>query len=134
MANILEQIREQVNSLSPDQVRAQLAKLQEQKAKQREKSKGREKGPLSDEQKEKRKLYNRARVAKPEVKQKMKEYHQKPEVKARMKDYRLKREAKVKELIERARVLAVDDPSLASLIPKQRPAKPAETPAEAPQA
>jgi SOS-response transcriptional repressor LexA len=120
MSNILEQIREQVNALSPDQVRAQLSKLQDQKAKQREKNSTRAKGPLSDEAKEKRKLYNRTRIQKPEVKAKMKAYHQKPEVKERMKDYRLKRDAKLKAIIDRARELAATDPTLEALIPKTR--------------
>jgi hypothetical protein len=107
MSNILEQIREQVNSLSADQVREQLLKLQEQKAKQKERAKGRPHGPMTDEQREKRKLYNRERTARPEVKAKMKVYHQKPEVKERMKDYRKKRAAKQKAILARAAELGI---------------------------
>jgi hypothetical protein len=88
---------------------------------------------MSDEQKEKRKAYNRTRIQKPEVKAKMKEYHAKPEVKARMKDYRLKREAKLKAIIERARELSATDPTLVELLPKTRAPKP-EAPAEQPTA
>jgi hypothetical protein len=123
MSSILDQIREQVNALSADQVREQLQKLQAQKAKQREHAKGRPSkphGPLTPEQLEKRKAYNRARITRPEVKAKMKAYHSKPEVKERMKEYRQKRDARNKELIARAREMAANDPSLESLLPKPR--------------
>jgi len=103
--NILEQIRAQVNNLSADQVREQLAKMQTQRAKQRERQKGKE---LTEEQLEKRKEYNRTRIQKPEVKAKMKEYHQRPEVKERMKAYRQKRAAMLKAVLARAAELGIN--------------------------
>jgi hypothetical protein len=107
VSNILEQIREQVNALSPDQVREELAKLQTAKAKQKERQAGKVKGPLTEEQLQKRKEYNRVRIAKPEVKAKMKEYHQRPDVKERMKDYRKTRASKIKAILARAAELGL---------------------------
>jgi hypothetical protein len=101
---ILDQIREQVEKLSPDEVRAQLAKLQEQKAKQRERQAGRE---LSPEQLEKRKAYNRERIQRPEVKEKMRAYHQREDVKERMKEYRKTRAEKTKAILARAKELGI---------------------------
>jgi hypothetical protein len=102
---ILDTIREQVNSMTEDQVREQLAKIQEHKAKQAENRK--EKGPLTAEQLEKRKEYNRARIQKPEVKEKMKAYRTRPEVKERMKEYRVKRQEKIKAIVARAKELGL---------------------------
>jgi hypothetical protein len=134
MAGILDTIREQVNSLSADEVRQQLLKIQEQKAKQREHHKTRGAKPMTDEQKEKRKEYNRARIAKPEVKAKMKEYHQRPEVKERMKAYHQKRNAKNKAIMDRARELAASDPAIAELLAKKPAATTTTGEAAAPQA
>jgi len=106
---ILDQIRDQVNKLSPEQVKEQLAKMQAAKAKQTERNKERN---LSPEQKEKRTAYNKERAARPEVKEKMKEYHQRPEVKDRMKQYRQKRYETNKALIARAKELGlIEQPS-----------------------
>jgi ferric-dicitrate binding protein FerR (iron transport regulator) len=104
MTSILDQIKEQVNSLSADEVRSQLLKMQEQKAKQRERQAAKE---LSPEQLEKRKAYNRERIQRPEVKEKMKAYHAKPEVKERMKEYRQKRALKLKAIVARAAELGI---------------------------
>jgi hypothetical protein len=140
--NILDQIRDQVNSLSVDDVKAQLAKINADKAKQKERQKGKphqyqkaltaeEYAALTDEQKAaydekraKRTAYNKARLAKPEVKAKMKAYHQKPEVKARMKEYHQKRQASIKAILARAAELGLD--------PKT--GEPAAAPAEQPTA
>jgi hypothetical protein len=148
MSNILDTIREQVNSLSVDEVKAQLAKINEQKAKQREKHKSKphayqkalsdeQLAALTDEQREaylakraKRTEYNKARIQRPEVKAKMKAYHQKPEVKERMKAYHKKRQAEVKAIIARAKELAETNPELAALLAKPAPA--VETPVEQP--
>jgi hypothetical protein len=125
MPGILDTIREQVNNLSVDQVREQLAKLQDAKAKQKERQKSKphvyvkalteeERTALPEEQRvaydakrAKRTAYNQARIAKPEVKAKMKEYHQKPEVKERMKAYHQKRQAKIKAILARAKELGL---------------------------
>ena len=112
MANILEQIRDQVNALSVDEVRAQLAKVQEQKAKQAERRKAKGSVELTDEQKAKRQEYNRQRMAKPEVKEKMKAYHAKPEVKERMKAYRVKRNERMKAILARAAELGITPESV----------------------
>lgn len=104
MSNILDQIRDQVNAMSADEVRAELAKVQEQKAKQKERQSAK---TLSPEALEKRKAYNKERTARPEVKAKMKEYHAKPEVKERMKEYRVKRAAQTKAILARAAELGI---------------------------
>jgi len=111
--SILDQVRAQVNQLSPDEVKAQLLKIKEQKARQTEARKGKPHGPLSDEQKAKRKAYGEERRQRPEVKAKMREYHQRPEVKARMKAYHKQRQAKIAALLARAKELGIEAPEAA---------------------
>jgi bisphosphoglycerate-dependent phosphoglycerate mutase len=110
MPSILDTIREQVNALSADQVKAELAKIADQKAKQKERMKGRTHGPLSEEQKAKRAEYHQ----RPDVKAKMKEYHAKPEVKARMKEYHKTRNEKTKAILARAKELGIELPTAAA--------------------
>jgi hypothetical protein len=106
MAGLLDQIKAQVDALPPDQVRAQLMKMQEQKAKQTERNKERNQDP---EVKAKRTLYNQERSKNPEVVAKRKEYHQKPEVKARMTEYRKERAEKQKMILAKAKELGLID-------------------------
>lgn len=123
--SLLDQIRSQVNALSADEVRAQLAKINADKAKQKERQKGKphqyqkaltaeeyaalteEQRTAYDDKRAKRTAYNKARLAKPEVKAKMKAYHQKPEVKARMKAYHQKKNATTKAILARAKELGI---------------------------
>jgi hypothetical protein len=105
MTSILDRIREQVSALSADEVRAQLAKLQAQKEKQKQYHKPT--GELTPEQKAKRTAYNKARMQKPEVKEKMKEYRERPETKAKMTEYRKERYLRQKALLERAKELGL---------------------------
>jgi hypothetical protein len=102
MASILDQIRDQVNKLSPDEVKAQLAKMTEQKAKQASRNAERNASP---EAKAKRQEYNKTRNQNPEVVAKRKAYHERPEVKERMKQYRTKRNDTIKALMARAKEL-----------------------------
>jgi hypothetical protein len=102
--SVLDKIRSQVDSLSPDQIREQLVKLQAQKEKQKAYRVGKE---LSPEQREKRKAYNKERLAKPGVKDKMKEYRTRPEVKEKMTEYRKRRYQFQKALIARAKELGI---------------------------
>lgn len=104
MASILDQIRAQVNALPADQVREQLAKLQQAKAKQSERNAQRNATP---EAKAKRSEYNKTRNQNPEVIAKRKAYHQRDDVKARMKEYRTERNARQKELLARAKELGL---------------------------
>jgi hypothetical protein len=106
MAGILDQIKDQVAKLSPDEVAAQLAKLKEQKGKQAEKNKERNASP---EAKVKRNEYNAKRNADPAVQDARKAYHERPEVKERMKEYRQTRNEKLKALVARAKELGLDD-------------------------
>ena len=75
--------------------------MQEQKAKQRERQKGKTHGPLSAEAKEKRRLYNKERMARPEVK-------------AKMKTYREKKVAQNKAILARAAELGITPESIAA--------------------
>lgn len=104
--NVLEQIRAQiktqVQALSPEQIKAQLAKFQEQKAKQIQRN-------ATPEAKAKRTEYNQKRNQDPAVVAARKAYHQRPEVKARMTDYRKERNAKIKALVDRAKELGLVD-------------------------
>jgi hypothetical protein len=104
MANILEQIKAQVDSLSPDEVKAQLARLTEQKQKQTAKNAERNASP---EAKAKRQAYNQTRNSDPNVVEKRKAYHSLPEVKERMKSYRQTRNEKIKALLARATELGL---------------------------
>jgi hypothetical protein len=101
---LLENIRSEVAKLSPDEVMAQLEKLKAQKAKQKEYQKSR---PLTEEGKQKRAQYNKDRIKRPEVKQKMKEYRERPEVKEKMKTYRQERYERQKALLARAKELGL---------------------------
>jgi hypothetical protein len=100
--SLLERIKAQVATMKPEDVQAQLAKIREQ----REKQKAR-RGTLSPDALEKRKAYNKARIAKPEVKAKMKEYRQKPETKARMTEYRKARAERTKLILQKAKELGI---------------------------
>jgi len=106
MAGTLDAIKAQVNAMPADQVRAQLAKMQEQKAKQTARNQERNQDP---EVKAKRQEYNKTRNQNPEVVAKRKAYHEKPETKERMKEYRQKRYEMQKALIARAKELGMLD-------------------------
>jgi hypothetical protein len=108
---ILDQIRAQVETMSVDQVREQLLKMQEKKAAQAAKRQG--KG-LTAEQLDKRKEYNRTRLAKPEVKAKMKEYRERPETKEKMKAARKRKQEKEKMILARAAELGITPETIAA--------------------
>jgi hypothetical protein len=102
---LLDEIQNEVASMDADQVREQLARLKEQKAKQVEyrKTKG-----SSPEAKAKRTEYNKARSQRDDVKEKMKEYRQRPETKEKQKAYRQERYARQKALLARAKELGIE--------------------------
>ena len=106
--SLLDKIKAQVASLSPDQVAEQLTKLKAQKAKQKEYRTGSPSKPLTPEQLEKRKEYNKNRLANPEVKEKMKAYRTRPEVKEKMTAYRKARNERIKLLQARAKELGIE--------------------------
>jgi hypothetical protein len=106
--SILDKIKQQVAQLSPAEVKEQLAKLQEQKEKQKQYRSGKTKD-LTPEQKAKRQAYNKERMKRPEVKKKMKEYRERPEVKEKMKQYRKERYERQKALRARAKELGFID-------------------------
>jgi hypothetical protein len=103
---ILDEVTAQVESLTPEQLKAEFAKIQEQRAKRQEKQKEYNASP---EAKEKRLAYSKQyREKNPEkFKETRKAYMQKPEVKARMKDYRLKRQAAEKAILAKAKALGI---------------------------
>jgi hypothetical protein len=100
--SLLDRIKAQVAAMDPEQVKIQLVKLKEHKEKQKAK-----RGSLNEEQRTKRTAYNKARLARAEVKEKMKAYRSRPEVKEKQKAYRKARVAGQKALLERARELGI---------------------------
>lgn len=104
MGNIIDSFKAQLDKYSPDEIKAQLAKLKEQQARQKEKNQLRLQNP---EAKAKRAAYNATRNANPDVQAKRKAYHEKPEVKARMTEYRKRRNEMQKALIAKAKELGL---------------------------
>jgi uncharacterized protein YhaN len=102
--DILSQVSDEVGAMSDDDIRAEMAKLQEQKAKQ---AKRQAEYNSSPEAKEKRAAYNAARSQDPEVKAKRAEYMQRPEVKEKMKAYRQKRNERTKAILAKAAELGI---------------------------
>jgi hypothetical protein len=104
--NVLSEIKAKIAALSPDQIKEQLAKLQAQKEKQKEYRTGSSK-ELTPEQKAKRTEYNKNRLAKPEVKEKMKAYRERPDVKAKQVAKRKEKYQFNKALLEKAKELGL---------------------------
>jgi hypothetical protein len=102
--SLLDRIKAQVAAMKPEEVKAQLEKIKAQRAKHG----GGKKGPLTPEQKAKRTAYNKQRIQRPEVKEKMKAYRSKPETKAKQKAYRQSRAEKVKLLLAKAKELGIE--------------------------
>lgn len=100
--SLLEKITAQVASMSKEQVAAQLAKIKAARAKQTAK-----RGELTPEQKAKRTAYNKERMKRPEVKEKMLAYRKSPEAVARRKAYSKQRAEKIKLLVARAKELGI---------------------------
>jgi hypothetical protein len=101
--SLLNRIKAQVASMKPEEVKAALEKIKTQRAKHV----GGPGKPLTPEQKAKRTAYNKERIKRPEVKEKMKAYRSKPEVKARSKEYRKARAEGQKLLLAKAKELGI---------------------------
>jgi hypothetical protein len=110
--SILDEVKNELETMGPDAIKAELLKLKEQAEKRKLKQKEYNTSP---EAAEKRKSYSKeyrekvmADPAKAEkIVAKRKEYMQKPETKARMKEYRDKRNARNKAILERAKELGI---------------------------
>jgi len=111
MTSVLASVQAEIDKLTPDQIREQLRKLAEKKAKDKERRQGSEAKPLTDEQKEKRKAYNKARSENPEVKAKQKEYRTSEKAVAARKKYQAERNAKIKALLAKAKAEGIEFPA-----------------------
>jgi hypothetical protein len=113
MSSILSEAASNFENLSVEDLKAHLAKMAEQKAKQREKQ---TEYNASPEAKEKRKDYQQTRLtnlkADPEkyaaLQAKRKEYMNRDDVKAKRTEYHKRRNAEQKALIEAAKKAGID--------------------------
>jgi phage I-like protein len=109
--SILDQVKAQVQQLTPEQVRERLMAMETRQAKQREKQKERN-ASLTDEQKAKRAETHKAyRDKNPDkFKAQREAYNKKPEVVERRKVYMKKRNEEFKALRARAKELGIEIP------------------------
>jgi hypothetical protein len=104
--SILDEVTQQVQTLSKEELQAEYTRILEDRAKRKEKQKEYNASP---EAKEKRQAYSKQyREKNPDkFKEQRKAYMQKPEVKERMKAYRQKKQAAEKLILQRAKELGI---------------------------
>jgi len=100
------EVSREVGEMTPEQLKAEFAKLKDEREKRQAKQKEYNAKPESQE---KRKAYSKEyREKNPEkFKEQRKAYMQKPEVKDRMKAYRTKRNAREKLILAKAKELGI---------------------------
>jgi hypothetical protein len=108
MSSILDQVKQNIQKLTPEQVRERLQAMETRAAQQKVKQKERN-ANLSPEAKAKRTEAHKAyREKNPDkFKAQREAYNAKPEVKAKRKEYQRKRNAEMKMLRERAKELGI---------------------------
>lgn len=111
--SLIDRIREQVDSLPEETVKAEYAAVMARKQKELAKAKER-RANMTEEQKAKAKERYKTYSSTPEAKERAKAYREKPEVKEKSKAREKERRAKTQELIRRAKELGLDkDPAVA---------------------
>ena len=109
--SVLASVQAEIDKLTPDQIKEQLRKLAEKKAKDKERRQGSEAKPLTEEQKDKRKAYNQKRSQDPAVKEKQKAYRTSEKAVAARKAYQTKRNATIKALLAKAKAEGIEFPA-----------------------
>lgn len=105
--SLIDRIREQVDSLSPEQVKEQYAALQVRRAQDLAKAKERREN-MTPEQKAKAQERYKAYAATPEAKAKAKEYREREDVKEKTREREQLRRAKNAAILAKAKELGID--------------------------